>query len=224
MALTLGGALLASALGLLAVRRRGAEALLHHADALVTLRTARTVLGEELRRGMEGRDWAALAGDSVHLRAYRGWATVCSSGSPGQVLARYGGSRQPDPRKDSLLVLGPEGRWRAVTLVARAPSTLRCPQAPELPTERWAVAPPIATPAVVRVFETVSYHLSGGAVRIRRGRGGRQPLTPDALADASTGLRPGPAGGLVLTLSTRALPPDSSVESHTLWAREHAHD
>jgi hypothetical protein len=49
--------------------------------------------------------------------------------------------------------------------------------------ELWSVDPPVPGALVVRVFERGSYHVSGGALRYRRGMGGRQPLTLDVFDD-----------------------------------------
>lgn len=224
VALSLGSWILVAAMGLLAIQRRSAERLLSQADALTARRTARTVLGEELRRGVEDRDWSAVTGDSVRLRAFRGLALVCPAGSPGHVLARYRGSRLPNPRKDSVLVLDPDGVWRAADLVRRRRSALTCPGAPSTPTELWIVDPPLHARSVVRVFETASYHVSGGAFRFRRGLGGRQPITPSVIDGARSGLQPGPRGGLVVTLVTTSPGPGLADGALTSWGRERARD
>ena len=127
LALSLGGAILLSALGLLSAQRHSADRLLAQADGLLARRVIRTVLGEELRRGVEGRDWVAPGGDSVRLRVFRGLAFLCPAGQPDRFLARYRGSRLPDSRKDSVLVLGPNGGWQAVDLIQRRPTKLTCP-------------------------------------------------------------------------------------------------
>jgi hypothetical protein len=65
------------------------------------------------------------------------------------------------------------------------------------------------------LFEAGSYHLSEGALRYRRGRGGRQPLTEEVLAGARLidtlgalrALLPmGPGGEITVKVAT---PPES---------------
>ncbi|GMR12406.1 MAG: hypothetical protein BMS9Abin29_0595 [Gemmatimonadota bacterium] len=224
LALSLGAGILLSAFGLLSAQRRSANRLLARADGLLARRVTRIVLGEELRRGAEGRDWWAPGGDSVRLRVFRGLAFMCPSGLPNRVLARYRGSRLPDSRKDSVLVLGANGRWQAVDLIARARTPLTCPDAPFETVELWTLNPPASGAVVARVFETGSYHLSGGAFRYRRGRGGRQPLTPNVLVAERSHLGPGLTGGLALELATETPAPGESDGPRTLWPRERARE
>ncbi len=224
LALSLGGAILLSALSLLSAQRHSADRLLATADGLLARRVIRTVLGEELRRGVEGRDWVAPGGDSVRLRVFRGLAFMCPSGQPGRFLARYRGSRLPNFRKDSVLVLGPHGRWQAVDLVARRPTMLTCPGAPAEAVEFWVLEPPMPGAAVARLFETGSYHLSGGAFRYRRGRGGRQPLTPEVFVAERSHLGPGSNGGLALELTTETPAPGGPDGPRTFWPRERVRD
>ncbi len=40
---------------------------------------------------------------------------------------------------------------------------------------------------LARLFERGSYHVSGAALRYRRGRGGRQPLTPEVFDTPPSG-------------------------------------
>lgn len=220
LALLLGGAILFSALGLLSAQRRSAERLIAQGEGLLARRVIRTVLGEELRRGVEGRDWVAPGGDSVRLRVFRGLAFMCPSGRPNRFLVRYRGSRLPNARKDSALVLGPAGRWRAVDLIARRPTMLTCPGAPSEAVELWVLTPSVPGAVVARLFETGSYHLSGGAFRYRRGRGGRQPLTPQVFVAARSHLGPGTNGGLALEITTETPGPAGPDGPRTIWPRE----
>lgn len=220
LALSLGGAILFSALGLLSAQRRSAERLIAQGEGLLARRIIRTVLGEELRRGVEGRDWVAPGGDSVRLRVFRGLAFMCPSGRTNRFLVRYRGSRLPNPRKDSVLVLGPNGRWQAVDLIERHPTALTCPGAPSEAVEFWLLNPSVPGAVVARLFETGSYHLSGGAFRYRRGRGGRQPLTPQVIVAARTRLGPGLNGGLALEITTETPAPGGQDGPRTVWPRE----
>lgn len=167
----------------------------------------------------------APGGDSVRLRVFRGLAFMCPSGRAGRFLARYRGSRLPNSRKDSVLVLGPDGRWRAVDLIERRPTRLTCPGAPTEAVELWVLDPPVLPgAAVARLFETGSYHLSGGAFRYRRGRGGRQPITPEVLLVERSYLGPGANGGLALELTTETAAPGGPDGPRTFWPRERVRD
>ncbi len=220
LAVSLGAGILLSALGLMSAQRRSANRLIAQADGLLARRVIRTVLGEELRRGVEGRDWWSSGGDSVRLRVFRGLAFLCPSGNPNRVLARYQGSRLPNPRKDSVLVLGPSGRWQAVDLIGRARTSLTCSDAPSETVEFWVLNPPVPGGVVARLFEAGSYHLSGGAFRYRRGRGGRQPLTPEVFVVERSHLGPGSNGGLALELATETPGPGGLDGPRTVWSRE----
>lgn len=152
------------------------------ADLLLAFRLTRSTLEEETRYSYAGRDWDAAA-DTVGVRAFRGTALVCGTPSPGRLSVRYSGWRNPNPAKDSVLVLTHTGRWIAVELVGRAAgsATEPCGDSTWGSTELWSVDPPVEG-VLGRLFERGSYHLTGTALRYRRGRGGRQPVTPGAFS------------------------------------------
>lgn len=165
------------------------------ADAV---RTVDLILNGELRYA--GRQDAAPGPDSVRLRAVRGSATICAGGP--DLVVRYAGLRRPDPTKDSALVITASGTVGSIHAVAAAGPAggAACGDV------RLRLEPVPSTPAGhVLVFETGAYHLSGGALRYRRGGGGRQPVTEDVLATATLET----AGGLLrarMTLSPVAFP------------------
>ena len=115
------------ALVLLALARfataQGRLAALAHdrVRAADAVRTTDLVLSAELRRA--GAPDYVLGGDSVRLRAVRGAGPLC--GRDGDAIrVRYRGVRQPDPRKDSALVIteaDPLGTAHAVTGAAADP-------------------------------------------------------------------------------------------------------
>lgn len=144
--------------------------------ALEAVRTARTVLDAELR-SLAPSDLVALGRDSIRIRAMRGSGIICGSDS-GAVVVRYRGVRAPDPAKDSLLIIrtGVPDSVYAVEATGRDPA---CPYGLRLTLDR---TPP--GNGVALVFETGTYHLSGGAVRFRRGAAGRQPMTETVLDSA----------------------------------------
>lgn len=137
-------------------------------------RTARIVVRAELR-GLAPADVAATAPDSLRIRAFRGGGTICG-GDGAEVWVRYRGTRAPDPAKDSALLIDGSGAERAVAVegVSGAP----CPDGAALTLSE----PPALTPVYVLLYEPGAYHLAGGALRYRRGEGGRQPLTESLLA------------------------------------------
>lgn len=142
------------------------------------VRTIDLILNGELRYG--GRQDAMPGPDSVRLRAVRGSATICAGGA--ELLVRYRGIRRPDPAKDSALIItsaGTVGSVHAVVAAATVPAAAACGDT------RLRLEPvPTARTGQVLVFESGTYHLSGGALRYRRGRSGRQPVTEDVLATA----------------------------------------
>ncbi len=192
---TLLEAVVALALGALAVnlslltveRTRDAyRGVVERVDGLEALRIARHVARRELRFGRHVRDWSASE-DSIPLRAFRATALVCPGVAPSaELVTLYRGDRAPEPDKDSLLLIRPEGpplvvavrgvdaSGRACAAAARAGIVLRVDR--EVPGDV----------TVARLFERGSYHLSGGALRYRRGRSGRQPLTPEVWSEGGT--------------------------------------
>lgn len=116
---------------------------------------------------------------------------------------RYLGIRLPEPRKDSILALGPDLRWRTFALRARAPVRSACPAWNGAPAERWTFERAPGPLVLARVFETGVYLLQDGALRYRRGLGGRQPLTPELLDDDASVLAGSPGGLVRLRLRVR---------------------
>lgn len=182
VSLALMALLAAAAAGAVEAHRRALSAAIQRGEEEESLRVVRGVLREELSVGRTPEDWVA-GGDSIHLRAFRVWAVTCppEEGATEWRVAS-GGIRRLDPSKDSLAVLGVDGRWRATlpTWVVGSRSGCGDPDAGEW----WrGEAPHRAYPVFVRAYERGTYHLVDGALRYRRGRGGRQPLTPPFLAD-----------------------------------------
>ena len=215
IAVVLGGLVLVLAAGWLERQQRVvSETLVRSETASALARTPRVLAGE-LRAGVETRDWV-VSGDSVRLRAFRGRALVCGARG-GTLRVGYRGDRGLDPAKDSVLVLDWNARWQAahVTAVRRRPG--RCHG---LPVQTWHLDRSVPGPAVLRVFERGVYSVAAGALRYRRGRGGRQPLTYARLDSAST-LGRVPGGGVVVDLRGRSAPAGSPglVRRRTLRSR-----
>lgn len=156
------------------------------AEALASGSLAATVLGHELRATEPAGDGLALEPDSVGLRAFRGTGIVCAADSLSADL-RYRGIRAPDATKDSLLVLTGAVPERAAPLASTSTSTV-CILAPGESGVTVRPGAGMIPGDIVLVFERGAYHLAGGALRYRRGAGGRQPLTAGTFLDDSTDL------------------------------------
>jgi hypothetical protein len=178
------------------------------ADALVAMRVARHVLRRELGYGRAGVDWA-VDSDSISLRAFRGTALVCpGSVASDELTVRFEGDRRPDPAKDSVILVGPDGVSEVRAIEAVTAAARPCASIPESELETWRLDEPVPADAVVaRLFERGSYHLASRALRYRRGLSGRQPLTPEVWSGATGWTTTGSRFGL------RAEPRDSTMGS-----------
>jgi hypothetical protein len=169
-------------LGLDSLRRLGTarERMAARTDALVALRVSRHVLRREMRHGVRGADWE-VGGDSLALRAFRGTALVCGNdSSTADLLVSYAGDRDPDPTKDSVLLVTAEGDGSVRALLGTAAPPTACAGLDSAGAAAWRLDTPAPAGTVAaKLFERGSYHLSGSALRYRRGAGGRQPLTPE---------------------------------------------
>lgn len=175
---------------------RLAAATAHRLRAEEVVRVAGVVLGRELR-ALAVADVVALSEDSVRIRAVRGGGPVCGGGGT-DLLVRYRGMRRPEPEKDSLLLVhsgAARGEAFQVTGVATDPA---CAGGLRITLGREPARPQ----GMALVFETGAYSLAGGALRYRRGAGGRQPLTEAVLARGE--IRPREGRGLALDLRFRA--------------------
>ena len=188
VSLLLGLAVISFAWGALAHQQTVASRLRSEMDLLSARRLAAIVIGKELRAGVRGRDWIGPALDSLSLRAFRGWGPVCGWRSePGNIVVAYHGERTANPVKDSVLILTADG-WRRADLTGRVSGPRSCGMDLGGDSEVWTIDPPVTGALVARIFERGSYHVSGGALRYRRGRGGRQPLTQDVFDDEGSSM------------------------------------
>ena len=206
----------------LARQRTVASRLSSEMNLLSARRLAAIVIGKELRAGVRGRDWIDPASDSLSLRAFRGWGPVCGSGTePGNIVVVYHGERAANPAKDSVLILTADG-WRRADLTRRALGAQSCAMDPRGDSEVWTIEPPVTGALVARIFERGSYHVSGGALRYRRGRGGRQPLTPDLFDDDRSTLD-ALVDRVVVRLVADGIPQgaDTSSSSLQFWTPQH---
>ncbi len=196
------GLLLQGGWRILASFRTGAGHAAAQAEGVETVRTLAWILSAEVAGEDRGRHWWVEGGDSLPLRVFRGLALV-EPGLPGaaELQVCYRGIRTPEPEKDSVLLLATDGWWRPSGLVSRRVLSPTCSGAGrellgEGRTEAWVLSPPAGPGRLARVFERGSYYLSGGALRYRRGFGGRQPLTPERLLSGRFLVETGGEGAL----------------------------
>jgi len=182
VALLLGLLLATLALRAISDVRKVAGMLARRGEALDALRTARHVMSRELRAGGPLVLAGAPASDSVGLRALRGMALACPGSVAGaEWVVVADGERAPDPDKDSTWILSSDG-VPAVLAIVRSDPAAPCPVLGPGGAMRWTMSADLPRdPALALYFERGSYHLSGAALRYRRGDAGRQPLTPEVL-------------------------------------------
>ena len=175
----------------LAQHRVGAGRVAARAEALETVRTISWLLREETAGGRPGEDWWVDGSDSLVLRTFRGVGLVLGR-EEGQEEVRvcYRGVRSPNPQKDSVLLLGRDGLWSIHELQTRVRGKAVCPGLGGGGEEEWGLSPEPGDAVLARVFERGSYHLVNGALRYRRGGGGRQPLTPERIHAGTVSVLP----------------------------------
>lgn len=190
-----------AAVSLLAAHGRLLRAHASASDVAEVARVVTLLLPAEVRLAPPA-DLAASA-DTLGLRAVRGVGLVCAV-TGGDVHVRYRGLRQPAPDKDSILVLPTQGYEQASALEGDRAGPGACDTASGEEVRTWSLsAAPPAVGDIALVFERGSYHLADGALRYRRGAGGRQPLTETFLAGGSFAFDS--AGG-VLTVALGVAP------------------
>lgn len=172
-ALALLGVVSAAGVAVMASQARLVRQTAEHAARAEALRSARAILRSELRE-IEASDVRAVASDSLAFRVFRGAGIVC--GRSAQVVTlRYTGLRLPDAEKDSMLVVAEE---RAVAFQTAAVVGSCHRQENEALVALRGYLP---SGSLVLFFESGTYHLSGNALRYRRGHEGRQPLTDELI-------------------------------------------
>ena len=190
----------------LSTLRRTVEAAQEATEGLETVRTVDWILGEELEGERAGTDWRLTGSDSVTLRAFRGLALLRLRKRDGTVLVCYTGIRNPNPEKDSLLVLREGEGWQPLDLQSRVAGEEGCWDGSRGREEAWVVEgeEEDAPWYLARVFERGSYHLADGAFRYRAGGGGRQPLTLPNVQEGGFSQGGIEAGGLFWWLELRS--------------------
>lgn len=182
------GLLLTAVAALLAAQARLIRAHVDGGRAEEALRVTTLVAGAELAWLEPAADVEPLGERALALRALRGVATPCAADASG-LSVRYRGLRQPEPAKDSVLVLTPWAPERALGLRWSLEAPEACEAQDGERVLRWTLDEEPPAEALLLLFERGSYHLQGGAFRYRRGAGGRQPLTEPVLDDGRSELR-----------------------------------
>src|SRR4051812_27829339 len=123
------------------------------------------IMPAELRLAT-ANDIRVTSPDSVNARWMRSSGAVCFARAP-DVWIRVRGIRDPDPSKDSMLVIGESGET-AVRLTTAARDASKCPAQSGEDVFRVRTAggaPPVT--GVVMIFESGNYYLSQRALRYR---------------------------------------------------------
>jgi hypothetical protein len=182
----LGTVLLGAAItALLTSHLRLAQHVAGRAETLDALHTSALLLTQETRGLHPISDIAGVAADSIAIRVFRGSAIPCGvNGTDADV--RYTGARDPDPLKDSLLVITARSEEVAGLLAVSALAATGCIA---LPGETlWRIVADSALPQqpLLLFFERGSYHFDNDALRYRPYGGTRQPVTADAFDTRAT--------------------------------------
>lgn len=174
-AATLLGMVGTAAAALLQAQSRLARTMADRAAANESIRTARDILTAELRE-LTPSDVRAVARDSLALRLFRGWAIVCDVRDSTATL-RLRGARDPEPNKDSLLIVGEE----TTRSFRRSARVAACDHVSGERLLAVVTEPPLSPGRVLAVFESGVYHWHAHALRYRRAAEGRQPLTDELI-------------------------------------------
>jgi len=179
-------AVVAAALGsVLLTHLRVARIIAARTSAADATRLALHVLATEFRLASPAADIHASGRDSIAARLPRLSGTVCALG-PGRIWVRASGMREPDPSKDSVLLVSGVGE-RATALAGLTEEAGPCPPASGQTVYRLDWTPAPERGGAVLVFENGSYFLRERALRLRMGGEGRQPLTEEVFLDAGSG-------------------------------------
>lgn len=180
-------AVIAAALGsVLLTHLRLARIVEARVSAADAVRLALHVLHAELRFARPDTDIRTLAANSVTVRLPRAAGVICAR-SESVLWARLSGIREPDPAKDSLLLVSGAGEL-ALPVSAVARDQAACAPVPGFTVYRFG-APPLPRAGAVLVFESGNYYLRDRALRFRIGAEGRQPLTEEVLVDRGSAMQ-----------------------------------
>jgi len=203
-----------------AQHRAAAADVSARAEGLETIRTIAWLLPEEVEGGRPEADWWRTGHDSLPLRAFRGLGLVeIGSVERDRIRVCFRGIRSPNPEKDSVLLLEEDGEWRTYDLQQRSRTGEKCTGLGGGYKEDWSLSPEPNSAVVARIFERGVYYLADGALRYRRGGGGRQPLTPLRVETGALPALPGTGGGIIweVLLTGNPARSDSSFWRGRVW-------
>jgi type II secretory pathway pseudopilin PulG len=202
-----------TAVGLLTAGGRLVRGTTNAAEAVNATGFAARLLRSEIET-LVPTDSHGFDSDSSRQRVFRGSGIVCGL-SGGTASVRYRGMRNPDPTKDSTLVLAASGESARALLAASASPPAPCVARNGETVLGLEVPGGLRSGDVVLLFETGTWHLAGSALRYARGAGGRQPLTPSVFVDDSTGITVDTAGAvpLAVRLALAAMPAGATAAS-----------
>lgn len=165
------------------------------------------VLTAEVGQGRGGMDWIVENGE-LHLRAFRGTGFRCHAQPVEGLAVAVSGHRAPDPAKDSVLALSPDGVWRPAALVRRSRrGSPECQELAGFRAEVWHLDPPQPDMIAATYYERGAYRFSNRAFRYRRGNAGWQPLTGEGIAVDSAELAPAGPNGVSARVAWRGASP-----------------
>lgn len=179
-------ALVATALGsALFYQLRMARLVTARVAVVSATRLALHVLRTDLRLAAPDSDVHGFGRESIAARLPRASGAVCGT-APGQIWIRATGMREPDVRKDSILIISARGEQVGAILTAsQDPGT--CAPVPGTTVYRLTTTTAAITAGAALVFESGTYYLRENAFRFRIGAEGRQPLTEEVFQDAGSG-------------------------------------
>ncbi|HEX7052135.1 MAG TPA: hypothetical protein VF188_18145 [Longimicrobiales bacterium] len=227
-ALALTAVICGAMAGTLVAARRMVRSQARRVTFAEAVRAASAVLTGDLRYIAPVADVYAWSADSIALRVFRGTAVVCGAADDDAVFVRYQGLRDPDPAKDSLVVVRVGGDGPPLKLEASAATPAHCAGEDGEQAFRWTLEAPPPPGTMLLLFESGTYRLSEHALRYGHGHAGRQPLTAEAFDGDGSGFRlPGGPGAPIpaappaieLRLVARAEDIDREVPAPATGAR-----
>lgn len=196
--LLIGGITVSVLMGVMQRELRRAQGYASRLAEAEALRISSTVLNTELRWLDPRLELLGVGDDSVALRTVRGTGVVCDTAGDG-LRVIYQGRRMPQPDKDSVIVVLQGEDTVPLSLLTSSLSRSTGVPACSVPESgrlyHWRLPRDVPPGALLLLFETGSYHLSGRALRYRSGGAGRQPLTPEIFQDARIGFTAVDAAG-----------------------------
>jgi hypothetical protein len=174
MAASLSGLVAATGVGLLKTQTQVAHQTTARSERNDGTRAAALILQTELDMIEPGADLRAIARDSISARIFRGVGVVCGV-RDSIVYMRFRGMRMPEPGRDSAMQLAVENAV-AVKLVAEQSV---CRGQPGERLLAMSLSQTARLGSTWMFFENGTYQLHSNALRYRRDKENRQPVTAE---------------------------------------------